>query len=98
MRRAIGSGTLWDVANPAVCGRRGRFVVGDADWLDWEFSAGDLLMVSVLLRLRPSGLLHEFPNSLPGPRAAKRGRPTSGPSRPNRRSMSALHRLIDEVL
>jgi glutathione S-transferase len=26
------------------------------------FSAGDLLMVSVLLRLRPSGLLDEFPN------------------------------------
>ena len=25
------------------------------------FSAGDLMMVSVLLRLRPSGLLDEFP-------------------------------------
>jgi len=35
--------------------------LGDADWLDGEFSAGDLLMVSVLLRLRPSGLLDEFP-------------------------------------
>jgi glutathione S-transferase len=35
--------------------------VGDADWLDGEFSAGDLMMVSVLLRLRPSGLLDEFP-------------------------------------
>ena len=35
--------------------------LGDADWLDGGFSAGDLLMVSVLLRLRPSGLLDEFP-------------------------------------
>lgn len=34
----------------------------DADWLDGSFSAGDLMMVSVLLRLRPSGLLDEFPN------------------------------------
>ena len=36
--------------------------LGDADWLDGGFSAGDLLMVSVLLRLRPSGLLNEFPS------------------------------------
>ena len=35
--------------------------LGDADWLDGPFSAGDLMMVSVLLRLRPSGLLDEFP-------------------------------------
>jgi glutathione S-transferase len=35
--------------------------LGDADWLDEAFSAGDLMMVSVLLRLRPSGLLDEFP-------------------------------------
>lgn len=34
--------------------------LGDAAWLDGAFSAGDLLMVSVLLRLRPSGLLDEF--------------------------------------
>jgi glutathione S-transferase len=36
--------------------------LGDAEWLDGPFSAGDLLMVSVLLRLRPSGILDEFPN------------------------------------
>lgn len=36
--------------------------LGDADWLDGTFSAGDLMMVSVLLRLRPSGLLDGFPN------------------------------------
>ena len=35
--------------------------LGDADWLDGAFSAGDLMMVSVLLRLRPSGMLDEFP-------------------------------------
>ena len=34
----------------------------DADWLDGAFSAGDLLMVSVLLRVRPSGILDEYPN------------------------------------
>lgn len=36
--------------------------LGDAPWLEGEFSAGDLMMVSVLLRLKPSGLLQEFPN------------------------------------
>jgi glutathione S-transferase len=38
--------------------------IGDGDWLDGEFSAGDLLMASVLLRLRMSGLLNGFPNLL----------------------------------
>jgi glutathione S-transferase len=36
--------------------------LGDADWIENRFSAGDLMMVSVLLRLRASGLLDEFPN------------------------------------
>jgi glutathione S-transferase len=36
--------------------------LGHSQWLDGAFSAGDLMMVSVLLRLRPSGLLDEFPN------------------------------------
>jgi len=36
--------------------------LGKGDWLDGAFSAGDLLMVSVLLRLRPSGILNEFPS------------------------------------
>lgn len=36
--------------------------LGDADWLDGAFSAGDLTMVSVLIRLRSSGLLDEFPH------------------------------------
>jgi glutathione S-transferase len=36
--------------------------LSDSDWLDGTFSAGDLMMASVLLRLRTSGLLDEFPN------------------------------------
>jgi glutathione S-transferase len=36
--------------------------LGDADWLDGAFSAGDLMMASVLLRLRPSGILDQFPS------------------------------------
>jgi glutathione S-transferase len=35
--------------------------LGDADWLDGAFSAGDLMMVAVLLRLKPSGMLERFP-------------------------------------
>jgi glutathione S-transferase len=47
-----------------IRGRLGQLSdhLGDADWLDDAFSAGDLLMVSVLLRLRMSGILHEYPN------------------------------------
>ena len=36
--------------------------LGGADWLDGAFSAGDLMMVHVLQRLKPSGILDEFPN------------------------------------
>lgn len=36
--------------------------LGEAEWLDGAFSAGDLMMVSVLLRLRASGLLDEHAN------------------------------------
>ncbi len=36
--------------------------LGSADWLEDAFSAGDLLMISVLLRLKDSGLLQEYPN------------------------------------
>ena len=36
--------------------------LGEADWLDGAFSAGDLMMVHVLQRLKPSGLLNEFPS------------------------------------
>jgi glutathione S-transferase len=36
--------------------------LGDAHWLDDAFSAGDLMMVSVLLRSKPSGILGEYSN------------------------------------
>jgi glutathione S-transferase len=36
--------------------------LGEQAWLDGEFSAGDLMMVHVLLRARPSGVLDEFAN------------------------------------
>jgi glutathione S-transferase len=36
--------------------------LGSADWLDGGFSAGDLMMVSVLLRLKSSGILDGYPN------------------------------------
>lgn len=36
--------------------------LGDDDWLDGAFSAGDLMMLGVLFRLKSSGLQDEFPN------------------------------------
>jgi glutathione S-transferase len=36
--------------------------LGDADWLDGAFSAGDLLMILVLRRLEDTGILEEYPN------------------------------------
>src|SRR3546814_20575851 len=45
--------------------RRGQLSawLGDADWLSGAFSAGDLMMVSVLLRLKASSdMLKEYPN------------------------------------
>ena len=35
--------------------------LGEADWLDGAFSAGDLMMVTVLRRLASSGLLEDYP-------------------------------------
>jgi glutathione S-transferase len=47
-----------------VHGRLGELSsrLGDADWLDDAFSAGDLLMVTVLRRLNGSGMLEKYPN------------------------------------
>ena len=36
--------------------------LGNSEWLDGGFSAGDLMMVAVLLRLKPSGMLNEYPS------------------------------------
>jgi glutathione S-transferase len=37
-------------------------LLGSADWFDGGFSAGDLMMVLVLLRLKTSGTLDAYPN------------------------------------
>jgi glutathione S-transferase len=53
---------------PMIEGRvRGRLDelssrLGDADWLDGAFSAGDLMMVMVLRRLEGTGILEEYPS------------------------------------
>jgi glutathione S-transferase len=36
--------------------------LGDAEWLDGTFNAGDLMMVAVLFRSKGSGILDEYPN------------------------------------
>ncbi|MFN3523720.1 MAG: glutathione S-transferase family protein [Phenylobacterium sp.] len=36
--------------------------LGDADWLEGDFSAGDLMMIAVLFRARGSGILDAYPN------------------------------------
>ena len=36
--------------------------LGDAPWLDGEFSAGDLMTVGVLFRSKPTGILDSYPN------------------------------------
>lgn len=36
--------------------------LGGGEWLDGAFSAGDLMMVSVLQRLKPSGMQKGYPN------------------------------------
>jgi len=47
-----------------IRGRLGQLSdrLGDGEWLDGAFSAGDLMMVLVLRRLEGSGLLEEYPN------------------------------------
>ena len=58
----------WYVEHLAIIDKRirGRLVdlsnrLGDADWLDGEFSAGDLLMVLVLRRLDGTDIVEEYP-------------------------------------
>jgi glutathione S-transferase len=36
--------------------------LGDAEWLDGAFTAGDLMMVGVLFRSKGSGILDDYPN------------------------------------
>jgi glutathione S-transferase len=52
------------VVEDRIRGRLGELShrLGDADWLDGAFSAGDLLMVAVLRRLGGSGMPDGYPN------------------------------------
>lgn len=67
--RILERGEPWYEARLPLVGERVRARLaqlsrrlGETDWLDGAFSAGDLMMVSVLLRLKPSGLLDGYPN------------------------------------
>ncbi|MEX0618673.1 MAG: glutathione S-transferase family protein [Pseudohongiellaceae bacterium] len=62
-------GKLWHEERLAILDERVRerlddlaSRLGDADWLDDAFNAGDLLMVTVLRRLDATGLLEKYPN------------------------------------
>lgn len=64
--------------------------LGNANWLNGNFSAGDLLMISVLLRLRTSGMLDGFSNLA---RYVERGE-----ARPAyRRAFSAQHEVFQSA-
>jgi len=69
--------------------------LGDADWLDGAFSAGDLMMVSVLLRLKSSAFWMNIPTWRPMSAAAKCGPPTNGLSTLNWRFTPVNHRPAD---
>jgi len=58
----------WEERRPVLEGRIHQRLdelsrrLGEADWLDGAFSAGDLLMVTVLRRLDGSGMVGKYPN------------------------------------
>ena len=58
------SAQLLPILEDRVRGRLGELSrrLGDADWLDGAFSAGDLMMVMVLRRSEGMGILEEYPN------------------------------------
>ena len=73
--------------------------LGDADWLDGAFSAGDLMMVSVLLRSRPSGMLDEYPEPrrLCGPRRSAARLQASLRRATGSERRHVVDRLIEEI-
>jgi len=70
--------------------------LGDADWLDDAFSAGDLLMVTVLRRLNGSGILENYPNLSAYVARGEARPPTSVLSMINWRFSLASHRPADK--
>jgi glutathione S-transferase len=58
--------TVVDVDSPRPCSSerlsQDLAGLGTATWLGGGFSAGDLMMVAVLLRLKRSGIVDEYPS------------------------------------
>lgn len=82
--RYLESGETWYEKRMAMVEKRIRqrmselsARLGDAEWLDGAFSAGDLLMVTVLRRLEGSAILDDYPN-LAAYVARGEGRPAYG--------------------
>ena len=72
--------------------------LGQAEWLEGEFSAGDLMMVGVLFRSQDSGIMSEYRTFVPMSHAAKDG-PRSGVLSPhNWRFSLTSHRADIEIL
>ena len=67
--------------------------LGDADWLDGAFSAGDLMMVAVLRGWAAPACWRNTRTSPPTSPAPKPGRPSSAPSRRSWRCSPASRRL-----
>ncbi len=68
MGMVLESGKSWSADRQPILEQRVRTRLdqlaarlGDADWLDASFSAGDLMMVAVLRRLHSSGILNDYP-------------------------------------
>ncbi|HEX8449888.1 MAG TPA: glutathione S-transferase family protein, partial [Allosphingosinicella sp.] len=66
--------------------------LGEADWLDGDFSAADLLMVTVLRRVEDTGLLEDYPLSRPTSPGGRLAPPTSAPSPPSSRCSRRVRR------
>jgi glutathione S-transferase len=71
--------------------------LGDAEWLDGAFSAGDLMMVSVLLRLGGSGLVDKHPK-LPAYVARGEARPAYKRAFAAQLAVSKPHRAASDRL
>lgn len=74
-----GAVAFGDGPNPRAVAATGGAPWRGGDGLDGAFSAGDLMMVSVLLRSRASGLLDEFPTLAAYVARGARDLPTAGP-------------------